>query len=78
MRKIIAWGNPQNKMVNDKNQDVKLFCGMFTRMFYVHAQKWYAKITQVIFGCVVMSFSKILIILFLNFQIFYNEYLFFL
>ena len=80
MGKIVVWRNPQNKIVNDKNQDIQLYVWCIPKAaLHTHRHKIGIKmLREVIFRCWRYDFFKSFnIILFLIFQIFYNIYYFY-
>ena len=62
MGKIIVWGNPQNKMVNDKNQGIQLYAWYTPKVVlhtHIHQHKIGIKmLIEVIFGCRSYEFFK--------------------
>ena len=77
MGKITAWGNPQSKMANDKNQDVKLFVWRVHKV--VSRTRTKMQCSQMLHrGYLCMCSYEFLIMLSFIFQIFYNEHLLFL
>ena len=82
MGKIIVWRNPQNKIVNDKNQDIQLYVWYISKAAlhththtHTHRHKIGIKmLREVIFRCWRYEFFKSFnMILFLIFQILYNK-----
>ena len=80
MGKIIVWRNPQNKIVNDKNQDIQLYVWYISKAaLHTHTHTHRHKIgikmlREVIFRCWRYEFFKSFnMILFLIFQILYNK-----